>query len=44
MIIIVSHDENLCYEYADKVMILDDGKEIIIKDFLGFAEDVFNKW
>lgn len=24
--------------------ILDDGKEIIIKDFLGFAEEVSNKW
>lgn len=24
--------------------VLDDGKEIIIKDFLGFAEEVSNKW
>ena len=24
--------------------VLDDGKEIYIKDFLGFAEKVHNKW
>jgi hypothetical protein len=24
--------------------ILDDGKEIYVKDLLGFAEKVFNKW
>jgi hypothetical protein len=25
-------------------IILNDGSEIILKDFLGFAEKVFNKW
>ena len=26
MVVVVSHDVNLCYEYADEVMILSDGK------------------
>ncbi|MBR5739895.1 MAG: DUF2804 family protein, partial [Firmicutes bacterium] len=25
-------------------MVLDDGSVIEVKDFLGFAEKVFNKW
>ena len=32
-IIVVSHDVNLCYEYADKVMILDDGNLTYFGDY-----------
>ena len=33
MIIVVSHDVNLCYEYADKVMILDNGEMTYFGDY-----------
>lgn len=32
------------FGYFTGRIILDDGKEVYIKDFLGFAEKVFNKW
>lgn len=33
MIIVVSHDVNLCYEYADKVIILDNGEMTYFGDY-----------
>ncbi len=31
-------------EIVERAKLLDDGKEIILKDVLGFAEKVHNKW
>jgi len=33
MIVVVSHDVNLCYEYADRVIILDDGRVTYFGDY-----------
>lgn len=38
MIIVVSHDVNLCYEYADKVVIMENGKV----EFFGEYSKAFN--
>lgn len=37
LIIIISHDTDLCYEYADRVIVMSDGQ--VIKD--GSVDDVF---
>ncbi len=41
---IICSDQNQVFGYFNGTIILDDGKVIEIKDFLGFAEKVFNKW
>ena len=41
--VLCSDQHQVFGKFSGKI-ILDSGKEIIIKDFLGFAEDVFNKW
>jgi hypothetical protein len=41
---ILCSDQHQVFGKFSGKMILDDGQEIILKDFLGFAEKVFNKW
>lgn len=41
--ILCSDQHQVFGKFSGKI-ILDDGKEIVLKDFLGFAEDVLNKW
>ena len=41
---ILCSDQHQVFGKFSGKFILDDGKEIVLKDFLGFAEDVLNKW
>ena len=41
---IICSDQHQVFGRFSGKLILDDGSEIRIKDFLGFAEKVFNKW
>lgn len=41
---IICSDQHQVFGYFSGKAILDDGTEIEVKDFLGFAEKVFNKW
>jgi len=41
---IILSDQHQVFGYLDGKAILDDGKEIILNKFLGFAEKVRNKW
>ena len=41
---IICSDQNQIFGYFNGYMILDDGQKIEIKNFLAFAERVFNKW
>ena len=41
---IICSDQNQIFGLFTGTMILDDGTKVEIKDFLGFAERVFNKW
>lgn len=45
MIVVVSHDVNLCYEYADKVIILNEGKVVYFGDYNKAFQDkeILNK-
>ena len=43
-VVVICSDQHQVFGKFTGKMILDDGKEIVLKDFLGFAEDVFNKW
>lgn len=40
LVIVISHDTDLCYEYADRVVVLDKGKVILDTK----AESVFNNY
>ncbi len=41
---IICSDQNQVFGLFTGTMVLDDGTKVEIKDFLGFAERVFNKW
>lgn len=41
---LIKSDQHQVFGYFTGVAVLDDGTEIHIKDFLGFAEKVENKW
>ena len=41
---IVKSDQHQIFGKFTGLAILDDGTEIFVKDFLGFAEEVENKW
>ena len=42
--VILGSDQHQVFGRFSGTAILDDGKEIKIKDFTGFAEKVSNKW
>ena len=42
-VVIYSNQHQVFGKFNGKI-ILDDGKEVILKDYLGFAEKVINKW
>ena len=41
---LLKSDQHQVFGYFTGKAVLDDGKVIEIRDFLGFAEKVFNKW
>ncbi len=41
---VICSDQNQVFGYFNGTIILDDGNKLVIKDFLAFAERVFNKW
>ncbi|MGN1343626.1 MAG: DUF2804 domain-containing protein [Traorella sp.] len=41
---IIKSDQHQVFGYFSGKAILDDGQEILVKDFLGFCEKVENKW
>ncbi len=41
---VICSDQNQVFGYFNGYMILEDGTKIEVKDFLAFAERVFNKW
>lgn len=41
---IICSDQHQVFGKFNGTIILDDGSKIVLKDFLGFAEKVFNKW
>ena len=41
---IIASDQHQVFGYFNGKMILDDGKIVELKDFIGFAERVTNKW
>ena len=43
-VLIICSDQNQVFGYFNGYFILDDGRKIEVKDFLGFAERVRNKW
>ena len=43
-VIVIGSNQNQVFGKFSGTIILDDGKKIKIKDFLGFAEKVVNKW
>jgi len=43
-LLILESDQHQVFGKFSGTAILDDGKKIVIKDFLGFAEKVANKW
>ena len=43
VVVIYSNQHQVFGKFNGKI-ILDDGKEIILKDYLAFAEKVINKW
>lgn len=42
--LIICSDQHQVFGKFDGTLILDDGTKIILNDFLGFAEKVYNKW
>lgn len=43
-VVVICSDQHQVFGKFNGKIILDGGKEIVLNDFLGFAEDVFNKW
>ncbi len=43
-LLIFQSNQHQVFGYFSGRVVLDDGKEIIIKDLLGFAEKVYNRW
>jgi len=43
-VVVISSNQHQVFGKFNGKMILDDGKEIILKDYLAFAEKVINKW
>ena len=43
-LLLICSDQHQVFGKFNGKMILDDGKIIELKDFLAFAERVFNKW
>ncbi|MBN2602255.1 MAG: DUF2804 family protein [Candidatus Marinimicrobia bacterium] len=43
LLLIQSNQHQVFGRFTGKA-ILDDGREIILRDFLGFAEKVMNRW
>ena len=43
-VVVVGSNQNQVFGKFSGTIILDDGKKVKIKDFLGFAEKVVNKW
>ena len=41
---VIKSDQHQIFGKFTGLALLDDGTEIFIKDFLGFAEEVENKW
>ena len=41
---IICSDQHQVFGKFNGTIILDDGNKIVLKDFLGFAEKVYNKW
>ena len=41
---IIMSDQNQIFGRFTGTMVLDDGTKIELKDFIGFAERVHNKW
>ena len=41
---IVKSDQHQIFGKFTGLALLDDGTEVFVKDFLGFAEEVENKW
>lgn len=43
-VVVISSNQHQVFGKFNGTIVLDDGKQIILKDFLGFAEKVVNKW
>ena len=43
-VLIICSDQNQVFGYFNGYIILDDNTKIEVKNMLGFAERVFNKW
>lgn len=43
-VLVICSDQHQVFGRLTGRIVLDDGREIQLKDFLGFAEKVFNKW
>lgn len=43
-VVVISSNQHQVFGKFNGVMVLDDGRKIELKDFLGFAEKVVNKW
>lgn len=43
-VIVISSDQHQVFGHFTGKAVLDDGTTIVLKDFLGFAERVENKW
>ena len=41
---IICSDQHQVFGKFNGTMILDDGSAVVLKDFVGFAEKVYNKW
>ena len=41
---IICSDQHQVFGKFNGTIILDDGSKLILKDFIGFAEKVYNKW
>lgn len=43
-LVLLKSIQHQVFGYFTGKVVLDDGREVYIKNFLGFAEKVFNKW
>ncbi|MGN1258838.1 MAG: DUF2804 domain-containing protein [Christensenellales bacterium] len=43
-VLVISSNQHQVFGYFNGTMILDDGSKVVLKNFLGFAEKVVNKW
>ena len=41
---LIGSDQHQVFGYFTGTMVLDDGTKVELKDFIGFAERVTNKW